>query len=258
MKHNNYYRSSASSYCFGVGFLWFLLLLTASPTACALAGPPKVALLGATGLLGRHTLEELVHRKIPVKCLVRSSSVEKLDDAYKEHPLVEIVEGDLLDDAASKDAVTGRYDDALVQPSRGLKECIEGCSICISCYGATRRTKFGDLWKNPEDVDPVHAKQINYRSMLALTRNASADLKHIVRITGKGEDPTGFFSVLLNGLGAYCKAWNYQGEVVLRNSGIPYTIVRPGIMAKEIDGDDDDDGARKNDTWNCGTMAETI
>ena len=54
--------------------------------------------------------------------------------------------------------------------------------------------------------------------------------KRIVRITGKGEQPTQFFTVLINMLGNMAKAWNYEGEQLLRDSEIDYTIIRPGVM----------------------------
>ena len=34
------------------------------------------------------------------------------------------------------------------------------------------------------------------------------------------------------GLGSMAKAWNYEGECVLRGSDIDYTIIRPGIMGQ--------------------------
>ena len=56
----------------------------------------------------------------------------------------------------------------------------------------------------------------------------SKTCKRIVRVTGKGEEPTAFFTVLIN------KAWNYEGEQLLRMcSDIDYTIIRPGIMGND-------------------------
>jgi hypothetical protein len=116
------------------------------------------------------------------------------------------------------------------------------CTHCIAVYGATRRTKLSDFIvsnsspNDVEDTDPTHAKQVNYRSMMALTKacRQQSPVTHIVRVTGKGEDPTSFFTVLINGLGGFAKGWNYEGEQVLRTAatadGVPYTIVRPGVM----------------------------
>ena len=70
--------------------------------------------------------------------------------------------------------------------------------------------------------------------------NASVDAarttgcKRIVRLTGKGETPWSIFSILINGLGSMAKAWNYEGEQLLRAADdIEYTIVRPGVMRGE-------------------------
>ncbi len=55
----------------------------------------------------------------------------------------------------------------------------------------------------------------------------------IVRLTGKGEDPFSIFSILINMLGCLAKGWNYEGEALLRDSGLDYTIIRPGILNRE-------------------------
>lgn len=61
----------------------------------------------------------------------------------------------------------------------------------------------------------------------------SPTCKRIVRVTGKGEDPFGVFSILINMLGNMAKGWNYEGEQLLRDSGLDYTIVRPGVMGRD-------------------------
>jgi len=60
-------------------------------------------------------------------------------------------------------------------------------------------------------------------------------VKRIVRLTGKGEQPFSFFTILINMLGSMAKAWNYEGEQLLRKSGIEYTIVRPGLLKSKDD-----------------------
>jgi len=262
--------------------------------------PPRVAVLGATGRLGRETVAALLERNIPVKILVRPESRGDALDALllewnnsnndssdssnssNDNELVEVVTGQLLaatTNNKNNDDTNGcryGYSDDAAQPSDELLECLEGCSVCVACYGATRTTKLRDLLgifdsnANPEDTDPTHPKQINYRSVIALVRacralpasnsnsnssnndNNNTRIRHIVRVTGKGEDPTGLPSVLLNGLGSFCKLWNYQGETVLRHMNddigddngnnddhhhhhhIGYTIVRPGVMVETL------------------------
>lgn len=233
-----------------LAFLLAAAIAAVAPLAAAIASQTtKFAVLGATGNLGRRTVREFLDRGIPVRCLVRPSSADKIPAEFRASPLFEAVSGDLLADHSR--GSDGIYRDDAVAPSAALLECLGGCGGVVACYGAVRRTRFADFFRDPEDTDPTHAKQINCRSMIALVAACRAvnagdgDVKiaHVVRITGKGEDPTGFFSVLLNGLGAYCKAWNYQGEAILRSAlgddeAIGYTIVRPGILTK----DDAEDG----------------
>ena len=57
----------------------------------------------------------------------------------------------------------------------------------------------------------------------------------IVRLTGKGEEPFSIFSILINMLGNLAKAWNYEGEQLLRNSGVKYSIIRPGLLKSSDD-----------------------
>mmetsp|Transcript_14490 Transcript_14490/g.33727 ORF Transcript_14490/g.33727 Transcript_14490/m.33727 type:complete len:362 (-) Transcript_14490:35-1120(-) len=234
-----------------LSFLSPIVTLVLVPFATALAAQKtRVAVLGATGNLGHQVIKKFLNQDIPVRCLIRSSSLEKIPEEFKDSPLFEVIAGDLL--AGSSRSGDGIYRDDLVAPSAELLKCIEGCHGVVSCYGATRRTKVSDIFRNPEDTDPTHAKQINYRSMIALVAACSAVnnedgtsmIKHIVRITGKGEDPKNFFAILINGLGSFAKAWNYEGEVVLRtilansnhgddDGSIGYTIVRPGVMKEE-------------------------
>merc|ERR1712007_23865 len=59
--------------------------------------------------------------------------------------------------------------------------------------------------------------------------------------TGKGESPWSIFSIMINGLGSMAKAWNYEGERLLRAcTDVDYTIIRPGVMGT---GDESLEGA---------------
>lgn len=101
-------------------------------------------------------------------------------------------------------------------------------SLTSSAYGSSIHRVL------QEDAD--HAKQVNYGGVANLIKaaRASGTCKRIVRLTGKGEDPWSIFSILINGLGSMAKAWNYEGERLLRDvSDLEYTIVRPGVMRGE-------------------------
>lgn len=186
--------------------------------------PTRVAVVGSTGQLGRRAVDQLLARKIPVKCLIRQANPpEFLAEKQQQFPdLIEFVTGG---DVTNPDTV---------------KQLLDGCSHCLALHGATARSSFGEVLtaaEAQEDSDPSHAKQINYKSMQTFVQCAQdTDCRHIVRITGKGEEPWSFFSVLINGLGRMAKGWNYEGEQVLRNQPTSsYTIVRPGIMKTDFD-----------------------
>lgn len=191
--------------------------------------PKRVAVVGATGQLGRRAVDQLLKRNIPVKLLIRQSKPPSfLEEKKAVHPsLVEFVSGG---DVTNPETV---------------KELLTDCSHCLALHGATARSSWKEILtaaEGTEDSDPSHAKQINYRSMETFVKCAQeTDCEHIVRITGKGETPWSFFSVLINGLGRMAKGWNYEGEQVLRHQPkdnkkfLDYTILRPGIMKTDFD-----------------------
>ncbi|KAL3915068.1 MAG: hypothetical protein SGARI_008271, partial [Bacillariaceae sp.] len=171
-----------------VALLFLMIMTRRRPIAAAVSAlSPKVAVLGATGRLGRATVQELIKNDIPVKCLVRPSS-----NVPSEWPSdkVTVVKGELSEGGGSNSD----------KPSKALVEVLTGCTHCTAVYGATRKTKLSDFWDSSiEDTDPTHAKQVNYQSMKALlTACDETKCSQVLRVTGKGEDPTSFFSVLIN------------------------------------------------------------
>lgn len=167
--------------------------------------PPRggtVAVIGPTGKLGRRAVEQLLQEGYTARCLLRHSTSTEAEascapDASSAEvaawlaatPDVELVRGDVTDRGS-------------------LDELLEGCTACIACNGARRTTKLSDLlpWVD-ETTEPTHSKQVNYvgtRNLIEAAR-ASAECKRVVRITGKGEAPWSFFSILLNGLGSMAK-----------------------------------------------------
>lgn len=213
-------------YCY---FQLFLLATATMALSSKSTLPKRVAVVGSTGQLGRRAVEQLLARNIPVKCLIRQSTPpEFLAEKQKEYPgMVDFVTGG---DVTNADTVL---------------ELLKDCSHCLALHGATAKSSWKEVFtaaEGSEDSDPSHAKQINYRSMELFVKCAQqTDCEHIVRITGKGETPWSFFSVLINGLGRMAKGWNYEGEQVLRQQPkdnkkhLDYTILRPGIMKTDFD-----------------------
>ena len=188
----------------------------------------KVAVTGGTGRLGRLGVQKLVERGYSVRVLLRhelspavaASSANGAEPAavaawLAGMPGVELVKGDITDRAS-------------------LVELLEGCSACLALHGARRTRKLSDLWRDPSN-EPTHSKQVNYQGVANLIDAARArGCKRIVRITGKGETPFSLPSILINGLGSMAKAWNYEGETLLRaaKEEVEYTIIRPGVMGQ--------------------------
>mmetsp|Transcript_69707 Transcript_69707/g.204016 ORF Transcript_69707/g.204016 Transcript_69707/m.204016 type:complete len:325 (+) Transcript_69707:107-1081(+) len=185
-----------------------------------------VAVIGATGKVGRHAVRQLVEQGHQVRCMVRhdasgqpnagkDASPAEVAAYLAEMPGVELVRGD-------------------VEDRKSVMDLLKGCSACLAVFGAVRRTKFTDVFPWVDDTqEPGHAKQVNYegvRNIIEAAR-ASGTCKRIVRITGKGETPFQPLSILINGLGSMAKAWNQEGERLLRDcKDVEYTIIRPGFM----------------------------
>ena len=230
-------RISSKRYC-------ALLLLSSffSTTISEAMTMSKVAIIGGTGQLGRLTVQKLVDQGVECKILARNLP------SFSRDGTDEVVRS--LQDAESREQVVS-YLGSLkgvsfvkgdVSNEASLEELCQDCQAVIGVWGSTRKSKISDLWSNPEEDDPTHAKAINYQGVVNLIQacKASKECKRIVRITGKGEDPTGFFTVLINMLGSMAKAWNYEGERALRaQTAVDYTIIRPGIMSEVGQGDDD-------------------
>lgn len=183
---------------------------------------------GTTGRLGRQAIQILSSKGIPTRCLLRhpidaslSPSIEK--DASSSQvasylanlPQVTMVEGDATD-------------------AESCKKLVKGCDAILALHGPVRPPPLQSLFCLLPESDSKHSRSVNYLAVRNLIDAAKeCDCKRIVRVTGKGEEPTQFFTVLINMLGHMAKAWNYEGEQLLRASGVDYTIVRPGVMGKD-------------------------
>lgn len=202
------------------------LVASVASGAMALSAPSArtVAVTGATGKLGRRAVERLVLGGCAVRCLVRHD------------PGPDTVASDAADATGAEVAawleglgatlVRGDVTDAACV--RGI---VDGCDAVLALHGATRRSSFGDLLGDATR-DPGHAKNVNYEAVKHILAACEAGgCGRVVRVTGKGETPWSVFSVLINLLGSMAKAWNYEGENLLRASRVDYTIVRPGIMS---------------------------
>ena len=160
-----------------------------------------VLVFGATGGTGRRVVTQLLEQGRKVRAFVRdeTSAREKLGSR------VEYVTGDV------RDAAT-------VSPA------FDGVKFVISAIGSSGRAR--DPSNTPEAVD--------YRGVKLLAdQAAAAGVEHFVLVSSMGatiEDHP------LNQMFDNILMWKFKGEEALRDSGVPYTIVRPGGLTEEPGG----------------------
>ncbi|MFN8907249.1 MAG: SDR family oxidoreductase [Pseudanabaena sp.] len=150
----------------------------------------KAFVAGATGQTGRHIVTELVKRNIPVKALVRD-----LELAQKLlPPEVELVRGNVL------------FADTLA-------EAIADCDVVVCATGAK------------PSLNAMEPYLVDYIGTKNLVNAAKAkNIKHFAIVSSlcvsKFFHPLNLFWLVL--------FWKKQAEKYLQNSGLTYTIVRPG------------------------------
>ena len=156
---------------------------------------PLVAVLGATGRTGRHVLTELSNRGVRIRALSRN--IEKAQSSINENynwMRADVTEPDTLMNA------------------------LEGVDILISVIGAEERKGK----KSPESVS--YQGSINFVEAAKKT-----GVKHIIFMSSIGAGGADNFStVLLNLVVGKTMKWKSLGEEYIRNSGINFTIIRPG------------------------------
>jgi|EP00979_Chaetoceros_neogracilis_P016007 hypothetical protein len=185
----------------------------------------QVAVIGATGNIGRAAIAQLSRANVDIKCLLRH-------DITSEDRVLS-ASAKVAASLASLKGVTMVMGD--VTNKESIAHLIEGCDAVLCLQGPPKPNPIASLLpflSNPNA--PSHPRMTNFVGMQnviqAVQAQTNPTCKRIVRITGKGEQPFSFFTILINMLGCMAKAWNYEGEQLLRNSGIDYTIIRPGLL----------------------------
>lgn len=180
-------------------------LLTAAATlttGCSASSPKneisQVLVVGATGQTGRLIVTDLQQAGYQVSALVR--------DADKARKLlgdqVQVFVGDVKDAAS-------------------IAPAMQNADAVISAIGA-RGAKGPD---RPEMIDYLGVKNLADAA-------AAAGVRHFVLISSMGithEDHP------LNKMFGNVLVWKGKGEQAVRDSGVPYTIVRPGGLVNEAE-----------------------
>ena len=150
----------------------------------------KAFVAGATGQTGRHIVTELTKRNIPVRALVRNLELAK----QILPPDVEIVVGDILNVSA-------------------LDQAIADCDVLICATGAK------------PSLNAFQPYLVDYIGTKNLVNAAKAkNIKHFAIVSSlcvsKFLHPLNLFWLVL--------FWKKQAERYLQDSGLTYTIIRPG------------------------------
>ena len=159
----------------------------------------KALVAGATGQTGRNIVKQLVEKDIPVKALVRN--LEQAKEILP--PEAELVVGDVLKPETLTTALTD-------------------CSVLLCATGAS------------PSLDPTGPYQVDFQGTKNLVDAAKqAKIEHFVMVSSlcvsKFFHPLNLFWLILY--------WKKQAEEYLQQSGLTYTIVRPGGLKNEDNAD---------------------
>ena len=161
-----------------------------------------VLVAGATGRTGSHVVSELLANGYRVRAFVRDaeSAREKLGDE------IEYAVGD-------------------VRQRETIDAALRGATAVVSAIGAGRE----DPSNGPEFVDYGGTKNL-------IEASADAGLERFVMVSSGGvthEDH------VLNKMFNNVLVWKFKGEEVVRNSGVAYTIIRPGGLVNKAGGENE-------------------
>ena len=159
----------------------------------------KALVAGATGQTGRNIVRQLVQKDIPVRALVRN--LEQAKEILP--PEAELVVGDVLKPETLKTALTD-------------------CSVLLCATGAA------------PSLDPTGPYQVDFQGTKNLVDVAKqSDIEHFVIVSSlcvsKFFHPLNLFWLILY--------WKKQAEKYIQQSGLTYTIVRPGGLKNEDNAD---------------------
>jgi len=155
----------------------------------------KALVVGATGETGRRIVRLLVGKNVPVTALVRDE--QKAREILPN--TVQIATGNVLDKAS-------------------IASAIAGCTVLVCATGAS------------PSFDPTGPYQVDYEGTKNLVDVAKANnIEHFVIVSSlcvsRFFHPLNLFWLIL--------WWKKQAEEYLINSGLTYTIVRPGGLKSD-------------------------
>ena len=204
------------------------LILMLAPLARALVPPGStVAVIGSTGKLGRCAVRASSSRRATARAACSATTPPERRRA-STRPTRRPPRSRRAWPSCRTSSSRRRRD-----RRGGVAALLEGCSAVLAVHGARRTRTLADLlpWVD-HTADAAHAKRVNYEGVRNVLGGARERHRAARRARdGQGRGPWSIFSILINLLGSCAKAWNYEGEELLRaQADVDYTIVRPGVM----------------------------
>ena len=192
-----------------------------------------VLVVGATGKVGRKVVRQLLDRKVPVRALVRN--YDKARELFSDY---------LTTTKDGESSFKLEICDLGTADRKCLESVVDGCEAIISVSGAMRFSKFTDFlpWRLfQEDAsnwcsDRSHPVYANYKTQqLLIDLAAEKGCNRFVRLTGlsSGFSPFNPVSMIFSSILSLTSRYHFLCEQYLRNSSVPYVILRPGGLADE-------------------------
>ncbi|GJP37920.1 hypothetical protein CLOM_g22369 [Closterium sp. NIES-68] len=177
-----------------------------SPSSPSSSSKPleRVLVVGASGGVGQLCVASLLSKSLPVRALVRS--VEKAEALFADAPadLIQIVSADLR------------------QPGTISPALFTGVSAVIVCVGTTAfPSKRWDGDNGPEQTDYIGVKNLLAALPSTLSRIIFVSSAGVERYNQLPYNILNLFGVL---------KYKKMAEDLVKSSGIPYTILRPGRL----------------------------
>eukprot|EP00977_Amphora_coffeiformis_P025209 scaffold18668_cov164-Amphora_coffeaeformis.AAC.3 len=187
---------------------------------------PVVVVVGASGRVGRHVVEQLLDQNVTVRAVVRN--VSKAEHVLPtSSSLLHMIQADV-----------GHYDNY----ADVLDKTMDGSSSIISVMGAVRFSKITDWlpWrifsKQATWADRSHPYYGNYLGQKYLLELAEKhNVSRFVRLTGLGlaHSPFHPFAILFNTLLSFNNRWGLFTEQAMYQSTVPTLVLRPGGLTEE-------------------------
>jgi nucleoside-diphosphate-sugar epimerase len=191
-----------------------------------------ILVVGATGKVGRKVVQQLLDMELPVRAMVRN------------HDKARELFSDVLSSNGDRKELQLVVCDLGTANRESLESAVSGCEAIISVSGAMRFSKLADFlpWRVFEEdaskwcSDKSHPFYVNLQAQKTLIDLATEyKCSRFVRLTGlsSGFSPFNPVSMIFSSVLSLTSRYHFLCEQYLRNSDLPYLILRPGGLAEE-------------------------